>query len=399
MAALQQQRLAATSAHIQAIGVEKTQSTFGQPGSGTMLAPVHPALLAQPRPAPPNSKVTPTPLAGQVGPMVQSNSGPGQALRSTGNNNTQPVAASTAITHQTDPRLIAPRPITSICLGPGIRAVNSQSKGVVFTPIQDYNAYTITGCLFGTQPGQAFLIGKFRAQQINLQIQDWTDSEIDARVDPNVSGELDQDNVSLVIAPANTPQMKAPGFKFMAARSDPAVLLPSIPSSWAKLQPVSVTLPPHFYPQTVPVTYSSPANVPEATGDSAFVSRYFGQKFPTGADNYDFSQLAPGWTTDSMQLVTYDDDPCPWVVTYKENFGNAFGEWIGDNIRVFWSDTSCSGFLPYPLWPLNYSNRTGSYYALNVWVRGPRCTDPYTDKLAQKCIQSMQQCGNETCGQ
>jgi hypothetical protein len=339
----------------------------------------------------------PTPASGQVAPKVQSNIGPGQALRGTGSNNTQPTPASTAITHQTDPRWLAPHPLT-MCFGPGIRAVNSQSKGVVFTPIQDYNSYTITGCLFGNQSGHAYLIGKFRAQQINLQIQYWTDNEIDARVDPNISGELDQDNVSLVIAPAGAAQMKAPGFKFMAARSDPAVLLPSIPSSWAKLQPVSVTLPNHFYPQTVPVSYSSPANVPQATGDSAFVSRYFGQKFPTGADNYDFSQLASGWTTDSMQLLTFDGNYCPWVVTYKESFGNAFVEWIGDNIRVFWSDTSCSGFLPDPFTPLNYSNRTGSYYALNVWARGPRCTDPYNGKPQAQCIQNVINCGNETCG-
>jgi len=399
--ALRQQRLAAVSAHTAAIGVEKTQSSSGQSGSGAvMLAPAHPVLLAQPQPASPSSKLEPTTVGGQMVPKVQTNIAPGQALKGSGNYRTQPTPAPTGITHQTDPRWLAPHPLT-MCMGPGVRAVNSHPKGVLFTPIQDYNSYIITGCLFGSQSGQAYLIGKFRAQQINLQIQYWTDNEIDARVDPNISGELDQDNVSLVIAPAGAAQMKAPGFKFMAARSDPAVLLSSIPSSWAKLQPVSVTLPNHFYPQTVPVSYSSPANVPQATGDSAFVSRYFDHKFSPGSDYYDFSQLASGWTTDSMQFSSYDEDSCPWIVTYKQSFGNAFPEWSGDNIKVFWSDTSCSGFMPHPILGIPaaiYADHTGSYYALNVWVRGPRCTDPYSGKAQPQCIQNVQMCGNETCG-
>jgi len=405
--ALRQQRLAAVSAHTAAIEVEKTQSSSGQSGSGAvMLTPVHPVLLAQPQPASPSSKVVPTTVGGQMAPKVQTNISPGQALKSTGStgsNSTQPAPAPTAIMHQTDPRLLAPHPLT-MCFGPGIRAVNSQSKGVVFTPIQDYNAYTITGCFFGNQSGQAYLIGKFRAQQIKLQIQYWTDSEIDARVDPNTSGELDQDNVSLVIAPAGAAQMKAPGFKFMAARSDPAVLLPSIPSSWAKLQLVNAKLN-TFASNPVQPYYQSTASagsVPQvASGSSVYVSRYFEHKFSPGSDYYDFSQLASGWTTDSMQFSSYDEDSCPWVVTYKQSFGNAFPEWSGDNIKVFWSDTSCSGFMPHLILGIPaaiYADHTGSYYALNVWVRGPRCTDPYSGKAQPQCMQNVQMCGNETCG-
>src|SRR5207245_5987312 len=82
------------------------------------------------------------------------------------------------------------------------------------------------------QTGHAYLVGQFNAQQINLETAYWSDSEIDARVDPKTSGELDQDNVSLVITPAGAAQIKASGFKFVAARSDPAVFLPSIPQAW-----------------------------------------------------------------------------------------------------------------------------------------------------------------------
>jgi hypothetical protein len=262
------------------------------------------------------------------------------------------------------------------------------------------------GCFFGNQPGHAYLIGKFHAQQVNLQIQYWSDSEIDARVDPTVSGELDQDNVSLVIAPAQAAQIKASGFKFMAARSDPAVLLPQIPASWAKLQKVNAKIN-NFVSNPVNPAYLSPVNrspaPPDANGDSAYVSReYPGHQFPEGGDVYDFSHLAPGWTTDSMQLFSYDQDSCPYVLTYRHTFGTAFSEWLGDNIRVWWTTTSCSGFYPNPFLggipSYTYSNNTGLYYALNVWVRGPRCTDPHTGSAQQKCMQNVISCGSENCG-
>jgi hypothetical protein len=117
------------------------------------------------------------------------------------------------------------------------------------------------------------------------------------------------------------------------------------------------------------------------------VSRFFnGQKFdPTGQyDVYDFGQLAPGWTTDSFQLNTYDQY-CPYVITYRHTFGTFKGIWDSrGNIVVWLSDTTCSGFNPLsPFLTYNYQNWTGSYYALQVWVNGPRGTDPFTDQRAQ----------------
>jgi hypothetical protein len=414
---LQQQKLAAATSHIKAAGVENVQSAGAQPGAGAgMLAPQHPLLSTPAQPASTNPHTRQAPPDNQtLLKSQQPGAGPSQPMMATGNNNTgsaqaPPVAIAQHGNPKANPKtnsmLVAPRPLT-VCFGPGVRAVNGKPNGAIFTPVQDYNTYTITGCLFGTQAGQAYLIGKFHAQQVNLQIQYWSDSEIDARVDPNASGELDQDNVFLIIAPAQAAQIKAAGFKFMAARSDP-VLLPNIPSSWATLQTVDAKIMTGLKTFTfTPIhpAYVSPVNrspAPKsANGASVYVYRSeWGHKFPEGDDVFDFSRLAAGWTTDSMQLFSFDEDNCPWVVTWRQTLGTAFAEWLGDNVRVWWATTSCSGFFPSVVGiPMaTYSNSTGSYYALDVWVEGPRCTDPYTGNAQPMCMQNVIRCGSESCG-
>ncbi len=306
--------------------------------------------------------------------------------------------------------LAAPAPLktmTAICRSPVISDVNGQATKAVFTPQPEYNSYVIKGCFFGTNTGQAYLVGKFNALKVNLQPTYWVDDEIDARVDPNIAGELDQDNVSLVIAPVNGQQIKGNGFKFYAVRSDPAVLLTSIPQSWVWLSIVGGNILDHVQQPNVDIEYSSPVisdDPPDAQGWSAYVGRGNDNgKFDPLADYYSF-YMAPGWSTDSFQLLPFDRPPgCGGVVTYKQTFGTWDPEWdVGDAIRVNWADTSCSGFVPqppvFPLFVTTYSNVTGSAYALKVWARGPRCTDLYSGKLQQQCVQNVRNCGNETCG-
>jgi hypothetical protein len=133
---------------------------------------------------------------------------------------------------------------------------------------------------------------------------------------------------------------------------------------------------------------SSPARpdgLPVISGSVAgtsYVSRFYkGTKFdPTGKspDLYNFTHLAPGWTSDSFQLTTYPQ-LCFGTVTYSQDFGQWNGH-FGDknpNIYISVSDTTCSGFGPSAPW-VNYQNWTGSYYALMVWLNGPRGTDPIT---------------------
>ena len=83
------------------------------------------------------------------------------------------------------------------------------------------------------------------------------------------------------------------------------------------------------------------------------VSRYGNQKVDPGflswpVDFYDFRQLAAGFTTDTFQLIPYSvDGDCPFVVTYRQDFGTWAGNW-GDSlapndIAISVADTVCSG--------------------------------------------------------
>jgi len=247
--------------------------------------------------------------------------------------------------------------------------VSGSSFPATFTPIDQYNLYTITGCSFGGQSGKAYLYGA-GTFQANFIVKFWSENSIALSLDPALSGYPDLNNLSLVIKRADGQEVQKPGFKFYAARQ--SVLLNAIPQSWVKLAD---------FPFGFNTEYSSPTE-----SGSSHVQRFAnGHKnaFLAGVhDYYDFSRLLAGWTTDSLQLTTYDQN-CPLVVTYRQNFGTWYANWDGDNIRVWLSDTTCSGFNPaFPL--QNYQNWTGSYYSLKVWISGPRGTDPWTGKPASQ---------------
>ena len=294
---------------------------------------------------------------------------------------TTPTVAGTPPTSVNPPHApskfaVAPGPVAAMaCRSPGIRSVNGKPKGTVFTPVQDYNLYTIKGCDFGNQPGEAYIFGPFHAQRLNLQTDFWTDNEIDVRLDPNVSGEFDQtSNVVLVVVPKSGPEIKASGFSFYAARE--TVLLNAIPESWVKLDDVVSGF------KHAELDYSSP--IPSGSpgaGATTYIYRYLSDKFGPHSDYYDFSKLAPGWTTESAQLLTYDSNVCSGFVTYKESFGTWQINWLTADqhvISVFFVPTACSGISPLPPLPpvWSYSNRTVSAYAIAVWVSGPRGTTP-----------------------
>lgn len=296
--------------------------------------------------------------------------------------------------------------VTYVCQTPLISDVNHQIKNAVFTPEVEYNSYVIKGCFFGKQQGKIYLAGKFNAQQVNLVPDFWSDTEIDARVDPKTSGEQDQQNVTLIVSPVGAGQIKATGFEFVAARSNPAVFLSTIPKSWFTYSGWSGS----FVNPTANIQSPPGAYAPSSLqGYSVYVSRSYDKKFSPGSDMIS-SSLAPGWTLDSVQMTQVGFPPsCPGVVTYKQTFGiaeaymiGATPDWTkiqGHGIRVDGSDTSCSGFIPIapPFVYWTYSDYTGSAYALKIWAKGPRCTDPYSGQPAQQCMQNMQQCGTETC--
>jgi hypothetical protein len=267
-----------------------------------------------------------------------------------------------------------------------ILSVSGSADPATFTPIEQYDLYTITGCSFGNTSGKVSIYGTGAFQQ-NFIVKFWSENSIVVSLDSNLSGLPDFDNITLVVQRNDNLQTQKPGFKFYAARQ--TVPLKMIPSSWVRLM---------YFPFSV--RYSSPPSdepVPGPNAGSAYVSRYAdGIKYdpsapedcltskaycPLNVDYYDFSQLAPGWTTDSFQVTTYPQS-CPFTVTYREDFGTWNWDWAENNpnnIRGYLSDTTCSGFFAgMPL--KNYRNWTGSYYALQVWVSGPRGLDPLTNQ-------------------
>ena len=306
--------------------------------------------------------------------------------------------------------IYAPGPVENTALicaqDPTMRilSVSGSSSAATFTPVDQYNLYTIRGCSFGNQAptndtgptdwvhiygGVGSFYGKFA-------IKFWSDDEIEVSLDESLSGFLDLNNLNLVVKRADGQQAQREGFKFYAARQ--TVPLLSIPQSWAKLTVLPEIGAGHdamalFYSSppasASAASYPVPAIPPPGpSAGSAYVSRSFnGGKFAASGrfDLYDLGHLAPGWNPDSFGVTPYEQ-ACPadygWVNTYKQSFGNWGGGWQGNYILVQLSITSCSGFygpcVVAPWTCQNYQNWSGSYYALQVWVTGPRGTDPIT---------------------
>ncbi len=257
--------------------------------------------------------------------------------------------------------------------------VTGQAQKLVFTPMSQYNLYSIHGCNFGDdKPGsKAWIYGLgFHA---DFQIEAWTDDLIVMKLGENISGVLDQDNLQLVVHRADGKEAHAGGFKFFAAR-DEGVLLRYIPPGWQKLD-WNVTGQTHWseHPSLRSNTPVSGPNVPSqaAGATSIYVTRAMGDKFAPASDSFDLSQLPKGWVVESVSWITFPAN-CPYVVTYRQTFGQWNVNWSATGIQLSWADTSCSGFMPNPLlgFPTNiYQNRTQSSYALRVFVRGPRGTE------------------------
>ena len=131
---------------------------------------------------------------------------------------------------------LAKAPNLTCLAATSIIAVNQKKTGVVFTPNPTYNLYTITGCGFVSTAGKIYLqggAGTFPAHSGKIalnKIRSWSEHLIVAEVDPTVTGELDQSNISLVVETGNGGRAQADGFSFYAARG-PQFPLGAIPRS------------------------------------------------------------------------------------------------------------------------------------------------------------------------
>ena len=255
-----------------------------------------------------------------------------------------------------------------------IGKVNGKVKGVVFTPDPTYNLYTIIGCNFGDTQGQAHLNGPFAHGQVQLQIEFWTDTQIVAKVDPMISGEPDQDNVSLVVAPVSGPQVQASGFSFYAARE--WVKLTTIPQSAVTLAAVNDN-----GGNSVQPAYIAPAKDYADASAQVYRQTNGGGMFGGGQDYYNFKNLARGFVTDSMWLKHSDLNASDWadisgvqVTLYIDSGFSA--AWDGDTgIRVNFGEQHIHVHDNIGSWNEDYG---ASSYALLVAVVGPRGVDPWS---------------------
>jgi hypothetical protein len=265
------------------------------------------------------------------------------------------------------------------CYGPMIRSVNGKAKRMVFTPLPANNTYKIEGCFFGDTPGVVQLEGHTSTpdarpvqpvtMQLDSALRAWSDHEINVQLDPELRGMSDYP-VTLVIYPSKGPRIELRGCRFVAARSNPQ-LLSVIPSAWVRLYPSGVGSRSIRQLEYVSPTEASDAVPKDANAPSAFVVRSDPEQFGIGTDNYDFSQLNPGWVVESVQLQTYSVS-CPEVVTSAQSFGRWEAEWTPIGVTVAFKDSLCTSSIPSSV----AFNICLSQYAIRVWVVGPVGTQP-----------------------
>lgn len=265
------------------------------------------------------------------------------------------------------------------CPTPIVASVNGRVTNAVFTPRLGDNHFRIEGCGFGAEPGEVFLQANFDAvttgipaRPIILQvegIEGWSETAIDVRLDPRLSGVFDSD-VKLVVRRANGYEGEFAGCRFIAARGEPT-RLKTIAGSWVKLTLTTTSSRP-----IRELEYLSPPvgakDVPrDAPRTSALVARADSEPFAAASDTYDFSFLNPGWAVDSIQLESYSPT-CPGDVTRSEQAGSWNASFDAYGFTIAWASTACSSFIP----PTFRFSLSSSLYAVKVWVVGPVGTEP-----------------------
>jgi hypothetical protein len=256
---------------------------------------------------------------------------------------------------------------------PQLRTVDGAKSGVIFTPEPPNREmiapgvsyiYTIGGCHFGTVQGQVALVGAFTHGRIDLAIDTWTDGGIVVHVPSNLSGELDQDNVTLSLTISGMP-LQAPGMKFYAARED--TLLSSMPTREASLG--GAHLPPNF------PFYQSPGF---GTLD---VQRNTDKSFSPASDLYSFDGLQRGFVPVAFQAEPYAPqtaDQCNYMINRSGmtiSFDGAWNaQWDSNRLRVDWRVSHC--YAPQDATHAAY-NSWASWYGAKIWVMGPRGVNPW----------------------
>jgi hypothetical protein len=256
---------------------------------------------------------------------------------------------------------------------PQLRTVDGVKSGVIFTPQSTSREmtsthvsyiYTIGGCHFGTVPGQVALAGPFTHGRIDLAIDTWTDGGIVVHVPSDLSGELDQDNVTLSLTVSGM-SLQAPGMKFYAAREE--ILLNSVPLREASL---GGPRPRPNFP-----FFQSPGF---GTLD---VQRNNDNSFSPASDLYSFEGLQRGFVPVAFQAEPYAPltaDQCNYMINRSGmtiSFDGAWNaQWDSNRLRVDWRVSHC--YAPQDSTHPAY-NEWAAWYGAKIWVSGPRGVNPW----------------------
>jgi hypothetical protein len=230
----------------------------------------------------------------------------------------------------------------------------------VFTPEVGYNQYTIRGCHFGMQQGSLHLYGAFKSHVVAMTVEQWNDDAIVAFVDPNVTGELDLANVTLVVAPVGGPQISDSGYRFLAARGDP-IRLNSIPGG---------SVASSDWPDAPGPEWGKTDNY----FDGVIYHHVGPGAIPTGNDRYRFDWVKAGWAVSRIDLSLAVIVECFQDHTYRTfaTDGNLGYAWQPDRTLavsyMVWQCPRGTARAPHAgSQPVSIAN-----YDINIWVVGPR---------------------------
>lgn len=268
----------------------------------------------------------------------------------------------------------------SSCTFPAVHAVNGRTINPVFTPAEPDNHFRITGCGFGSAPGQVRLqpsLADTSLRAIALQLEtpgSWTDTYIDVRMDPRLTG-IPDFTADLVIQLPNGRSIQVARCQFLATRGEPQ-LLHAIPAAWVRLDATSLSARAIHQIEFASPPVGGAETPPDAAGASAFIARSDAQAFTTGKDVYDLSQLAPGWVIESVQLRVFSA-ACPGESKTPVSSGSWETSWSRNGFIVAWAGETCSSPIP----PVFNFTLSSSQYATNVWVVGPIGTQPLPNTM------------------
>jgi hypothetical protein len=290
----------------------------------------------------------------------------------------------------------------AVCLHPAIKDVDGSPSGIVFSP--GYT-YIIHGCGFGNTPGAVYLMGvKQQAnppqgfnqpppplhsdwvqfvlagtQKHQTQLS-WSDTQIEATVDPNTSGFYDSSSATVVVVPGGStlPQIQAHNFSFLAARADQTLKsLPRTILGARSLNQISIvnsgsSLAFSQVNDSSGNKVAAQAVIPSdgsliLPGHTiAVVREDNAAPFPGDSDSFDFTPgLNTGFELKDVQFFHADltQSNCSSSGPFAAN-GNWNTSWYDKRFHVSWQEQSCG-------------KSAISAYAMDVTVEGPRGVSPF----------------------